>query len=102
MRIGTGAGPDGKHQHQSRHYVYDVRSGVIVCVHHFAGALPKSEVGRAREMVKGAHEASGIPVEHLAVLVDPEMPPGEGDLRIEHASCQLIRERASYDSRVRP
>ena len=102
MRIGTGPGPSDAPQHQSTHYVYDVRSGVIVGAYHFAGAAPKSEPERVTAMLKSSHEASSIPVEHLAVLTSPDVPAGEGELHIEHAKRQLVRKRIVYDPRIRP
>jgi hypothetical protein len=102
MRIGTGNGPSDAFQHQSNHCVYDVRSGVIVGTYHFAGAAPKSEPERLRAMLKSSHEASSIPLEHLAVLTNPDVPAGEGELHIEHSKRQLVRKRSAYDPRVRP
>jgi len=102
MRIGIDPGPGDAPQHQSSHYVYDVRSGIIVGAYHFAGAAPKSESERLTAMLKSSHEASGVPLEHLAVLTNPDVPAGEGELHIEHAKRQLVRKRGGYGSGVRP
>jgi len=102
MRIGAGQGPGDAARHQSSHYVYDVRSGVVVTVHHFAGAAPRSEAERREAILKGSHEASGIALEHLAVLSNPELPPGEGELRVEPASRRFVRRHAVPPSPLRP
>jgi hypothetical protein len=101
MRVGIGLGPSGAPQHQSSHYVYDVRSGVIVGAYHFVGADPKSESERKTKMLESSHKASGISVEHLGVLSNPDIPPGEGELHVEHTKRQLVRKRPSYNPRIR-
>jgi len=102
MRVETSPGPGGAPRHQSNHYVYNVRSGVIVGIYHFLGAAPKSEPDRLAEMLKSSHEASGIPLEHLAVLTNQDVPPGQGELCIDDGTKQLIRKCGGWDLRVRP
>ena len=102
MRIGAGQGPGDAAQHQSSHYVYDVRSGAIVGVYHFAGAAPKSETERREAILKGSQQASGIALEHFAVLSNPELPTGEGELRVEPASRRFVRRHALPPSPLRP
>jgi hypothetical protein len=102
MRIGAGQGPGDAARHQSSHYVYDVRSGVIVSVHHFVGAAPKSEAERREAMLKSSHEGSGVALEHLAVLSNPDLPAGEGELRVEPASRRFVRRHTVQPSPLRP
>ena len=102
MRIGAGQGPNDAARHQSSHYVYDVRSGVIVSVYHFVGATPKSEAERREAMLKSAHEGSGIALEHLAVLSDPDLPAGDGELRVEPASRRFVRRHTVHPALLRP
>jgi hypothetical protein len=102
MRIGAGQGPGDAARHQSSHYVYDVRSGAIVGVYHFAGAAPKSEAERHQALLKGSHEASGIALEHLAVLSNPDLPAGQGELRVEPASRRVVRSHVVHPSPLRP
>jgi hypothetical protein len=91
MRIGTGPGPSGAFEHQATHYVYDSRSGAIVAVYHFAGASPKSNAEQREAILKGSHESTGIPLEHLAFLTNPDVPSGEGELRVHHQTQRLVR-----------
>ncbi len=100
MRIGTGAGPAGEAQQQSSHHVYDVRSGAIVGTYHFSGAAPKSEPERLKAILKSSHEAAGVPLEHLAVLSNADVPLGDGELSIEPAAKQLVRKAGKFDPRV--
>ena len=102
MQVGTDPGPGGPPQHQSCHYVYVVPSGVIVGTYHFIGSSSRSEEARLEEMLKTSHEASGIPREELAVLSNPELPPGQGELYVDHATLQLVRKQEGFDPRVRP
>lgn len=102
MRIGVGPGPSGAAQHQSTHYVYDARSGDIVGVHHFLGAAPDSDADRVASLLRAAHQASGVPLEHLAVLTNPDMPTGDGALRVAPQNGQLVREGAADKLRLRP
>jgi len=102
MHIGAGQGPGDAARHQSTHYIYDMRSGAVVGVYHFAGAAPKSEAERRETILKGSHQASGIALEHLAVLSNPELPPGEGELRVEPASRRFVRRHAVPPSPLRP
>jgi hypothetical protein len=102
MRVGIDPGPSGTDQHQSSHYVYDVRSGVIVSTYHFVGAAPKSEADRLEEMLKSTHEASRVPLEYLAVLTSRDVPPGRGALHVDHVAQQLVRESGGSNPRFSP
>jgi hypothetical protein len=102
MRVETSPGPNGAAHNQSSHYVYDVRSGVIVGIYHFFGVAPKSEQERLAAMQKTSHEVSGVALEDLAVLTNLDVPPGQGELRIDAAEKQLLRACAGSDLRVRP
>jgi len=101
MQIGIGHGPQGAPEHQSTHYIYDSRSGMIVALFHFAGATPKSEAARREELLRSAQESTHIPHEHLAILESPEVPPGEGELRVDHATRQLVRKSDHVSARIR-
>src|SRR5262249_22168894 len=100
MRIEISTGPEGASKHQSTHYVYDSRSGIIIAVHHFAGAAPESEDNRREELLGTAQESTRIAREHLAILKNPEIPPGRGELRVEHASRRLVRENDPIEKRL--
>ena len=84
MRIGSAGGPGEQRTHQSTHVIYDARSGRIVATHHLIGAARAPE-HRVSELVKDAHESSRVPLDHLAVLTDPDVPPGEGEVKVDHA-----------------
>lgn len=100
MRIEIGPGPEGASKHQSTHYVYDSRSGIIIAVYHFAGAAPESEDKRREELLKTAQESTRIARENLAMLENPEIPPGQGELRVEHATRRLVRENDPIQKRL--
>jgi|KBSSwiStaDraftv2_1062776.scaffolds.fasta_scaffold1055450_3 hypothetical protein len=102
MDIGAGPGPDRAHAKQKTHYVYDVRSGAIVSVHHFVAAHSTSEENRIAEAMKTSSEASGVPIEHLAILTDPEIQPGRGTLHVDPAAKKLLRKAVAFDPRIRP
>jgi hypothetical protein len=102
MRVGAGPGPDGAAHQQSSHYVYDLRSGVILATYHFVGAAPKSESDRLAAILKSSHETSSVPIEHLAVLTTQDVPPGEGELHVDHVMKKLVRKRTDSHLRTRP
>lgn len=101
MRIGSADGPGEQRTHQSTHVIYDARSGRIVATHHTIGAA-RSPEHRVSELVKEAHESSRVPLDHLAVLTDPELPHGEGEVRVDHAAKRLVRSGAAPPKRIRP
>ena len=102
MRIGTSRGPaDGPH-HQSTHYVYDLRSGAIIGAYHFSGAAARSEEERHASILSTSHHASGIALKDLAVLANPELPPGDGELHFDPAARRLVRRHPEKDRRLRP
>jgi hypothetical protein len=90
MRIGTSFPPDGVTQSQRTHLVYDVRSGAVIAIYHFAGAASRCEADELATLVKNSHESSGIPIEHLAVLGNAQVPEGRGTLYVEPKTKQLI------------
>ncbi len=92
MRIGTEDGPHGSAR-QSLHIVYDARSGVIVETHFFAGDAAQLQNDRRLKATRAAHASSGIAHEHLAVLTDPDIPQGEGELHVDRQSRRLVRRR---------
>ena len=102
MRTGIGAGPSGAAQHQSSHYVYDAHSGAIIAVYHFVGQAPESDSDRMEQIRANSQDASGIPIERLAVLTNPDLPAGTGGLRADHAAKRLVREASSVDPPIRP
>lgn len=99
MRIGTDAGPGAATGPTATFHVYDVRSGIVVATHLFSGPAPESEASRLAKILQDAHQGSGIPREHLEVLTNPLVPPDEGELRVDHATKQLVRSGAP---RLRP
>jgi hypothetical protein len=101
MRIGAEPGPNKEHTHQTTHVVYDARSGRIVATHHVIGAPMISEQ-HGRDVLSSAHETSGVPVEYLALLIDPDLPQGEGEVRVDHASKRLVRTGSTPPRRIRP
>jgi hypothetical protein len=101
MRIGSADGPDKERAHRSTHVIYDARSGRIVATHHTIGAARAPE-HRVNELVSDAHESSRVPLDHLAVLTDPELPGGEGEVRVDHAGKRLVRSGAARLNRIRP
>src|SRR5262245_39476431 len=102
MHIGAGQGPGDAARHQSTHYVYDVRSGAIVAVHHFAGAAAKSEAERRTSLLRTSHQASGIALEHLDVLTGQDVPAGGGELQVDPASRRLVRRHGIQPARLSP
>jgi hypothetical protein len=101
MRIGSAGGPGEQRTHQSTHVIYDARSGRIVATHHLIGAARAPE-HRVSELVKDAHESSRVPLDHLAVLTDPDVPPGEGEVKVDHAAKRLTRSGVAPPKRIRP
>ena len=101
MRVGIGSGPEGSSGHRSSHYVYDTRSGAIVAAHHFAGEERVSAADWIADVLHAAHEASGVAVEHLAVLTTPELPDTDGELRVADDRDRLDRVNGP-DPRIRP
>ena len=100
MRIGAEPGPEKERAHQTTHIAYDTRSGRIVATEHVIGASTTSEQHR-RDLLRSAHETSGVPLDHLALLIDPHLPQGEGQVRVDHASERLVR-TGSTPPRLRP
>jgi hypothetical protein len=92
MRFGLGPPPKGAAQHRSSHYVYDVRSGAIVATYHFVGAAQPSGEELDRKLSKQTHETSLVPLGHLAVLTENEIPLGEGPIRVDLSVKRLIRD----------
>jgi len=78
-----------------------MRSGRIVATHHVIGAPMISEQ-HGRDVLSSAHETSGVPVEYLALLIDPDLPQGEGEVRVDHASKRLVRTGSTPPRRIRP
>ncbi len=62
-------------------------------------ALERLSAGGRGWKVHTKHLA--ISVEHLGVLSNPDIPPGEGELHVEHTKRQLGRKRPSYNPRIR-
>jgi hypothetical protein len=102
MHVGVGPGPNGPHQHQSTHYVYEIQSGAVVGIHYFVGAATKSEEDRLKQILKSSSEASGIAEGQLAVLTNPDIEPGHGALRIDRANKRITRMRSDSDPHIRP
>jgi hypothetical protein len=102
MRIGSADGPGNDHAHKSTHVMYDTRSGHIVSTHHFIGAAPSLEQHRVNQLLKDAHEKSRVPLDHLAILSDPDVPHGEGEMRVDHAAKRLVHSGVAPPQRIRP
>lgn len=102
MRFGLGTGPEGSTQHQSSHYVYDVRSGTIIATFHFVGAARPLDGELHQRLRKQAHANSNVPFEHLAVLTDRAMPAGDGQLTVDAAAKRLVRTAERPLPRVKP
>ena len=100
MQFGLGPGPQGSLQHKSSHYVYDVRSGAILATHHFVGTAQKLDEELRQRIMRQTHEASTVPIEHLAVLSGYEAPPGEGPLHVDPQSRKLVRKVERTDRRI--
>jgi hypothetical protein len=101
MRIGSADGPGQERAHKSTHIIYDTRSGHILATHHFIGAAPSSEKQRS-DALTNAHETSGVPLAHLAMLTDPDLPHGDGEMRVDHASKRLVRSGVAPAQRIKP
>jgi hypothetical protein len=101
MRIGSADGPGEQRAVRTTHVVYDTRSGQIVATHHTIGAA-RSPEHRIGDLVKEAHETSRVPLDHLAILTDPDLPHGEGEVRVDHAAKRLVRSGAAPPKRIRP
>ena len=101
MRIGSADGPDKERAVTATHVIYDARSGRIVATHHTIGAA-RSPEHRVSELIKDAHELSRVPLDHLAILTDPDLPHGEGEVRADHAAKRLVRSGAAPPKRIRP
>lgn len=101
MRIGSADGPGKERAHKTTHVIYDARSGRIVATHHTIGAA-RSPEHRVNDLIKDAHASSRIPLDHLAILTDPDVPPGEGEVRADHAAKRLVRAGAAPPARIRP
>ena len=91
MRIGSADGPGKEQAHKSTHVIYDTRSGHIVATHYFIDAAPSPERQRVNQLLKDAHEKSRVPLDHLAILTNPDFPHGEGEMRADHAQSRLVR-----------
>jgi len=102
MRIGAADGPAEEHAHKSTYVIYDTRSGHIVATHHVIGAQPPSEQHHARDLLTSAHEASGVPLDQLALLTNPDIPHGESEVHVDHAAKRLVRSGATPIRRIRP
>ena len=90
MRIGSADGPGEERAHKSTHVIYDTRSGHIVATHHFIDAAPSPEQHRVNQLLKDAHEKSRVPLDHLAILTNPNFPHGEGEMRADHAQSRGV------------
>ena len=101
MRIGSADGPGNERAHKTTHIIYDARSGRVVATHHTIGAARPPE-HRVSELIKDAHESSRIPLDHLAVLTDPDLADGEGEVRVDHAAKRLVRSGSAPPKRIRP
>ncbi len=102
MRIGSGDGPGEDQAHKSTHVIYDTRSGHIVATHHFIGAAPSSEQHRVNQLLQDAREKSQVALDHLAILIDPDFPHGEGEMKVDHAAKRLVRSGVAPAQRLRP
>jgi len=91
MKIGIANGPGESGQIQNSYFVYDIHSGVIVAVHHFVGSKDKSTGETEAELLEQTHKTFKIPVENLSILVNPQIPSGEGQLCVES-----IEKKANY------
>ena len=102
MRIGSADGPGKEQAHKTTHVIYDARSGHVVATHHFVSASPSSEQNRIADLMKDAHERSGVPLDQLAILTNPDLPHGEGEVRVDHAAKRLVRSGVAPAKRIRP
>ena len=102
MRIGSADGPGKEAAHKSTHVIYDTRSGHILATHHFIDAGPSKEPQRVHKLLKEAHEKSRVALDHLAILSDPDLPEGAGEVRVDHVAKRLVRSGAGPAQRIRP
>jgi hypothetical protein len=102
MRIGSAEGPGKEQAHKSTHVIYDTRSGHIVATHHFIGAASPPEQHRMKQLLKDAHEMSRVPLDHLAILTNPDFPHGEAEMSVDHAAKRLVRSGIASAQRIRP
>jgi hypothetical protein len=102
MRIGSADGPGKEQAHKSTHVIYDRRSGHILATHHFIGAAPSPEQRRMNQLLKDAHEMSRVPLDHLAILTNPDFPHGEAEMRVDHVAKRLVRSGIAPAQRIRP
>lgn len=102
MRIGSAEGPGKEQTHKSTHVIYDMRSGQIVSTHHVIGAAPSTERHRMNRLLKDAHEMSRVPLDHLAILTNPDFPRGEAEMRVDHAGKRLVRSGVAPAQRIKP
>lgn len=102
MRIGSADGPGKEKAGKSTHVIYDTRSGHIVATHHFIDAAPSPEQHRMNQLLKDAHEMSRVPLDHLAILTNPDFPQGEAEMRVDHAAKRLVRSGIAPARRIRP
>lgn len=91
MGFGIGAGPEGAAHHQTTRYAYDIRSGAILATFHFVGAPKLYDEELHRQVSRQVQETSTISAEHIAILSEAQLPEGEGSLRVDVESKQLIR-----------
>ena len=102
MRIGSVDGPGKEKADKSTHVIYDTRSGHIVATHHFIGAASSPEQRRMNQLLKDAHEMSRVPLDHLAILTNPDFPHGEAEMSVDHAAKRLVRSGIAPAQRIRP
>jgi hypothetical protein len=102
MRIGSAGRPGKERSRNTTHVIYDTRSGHIVETHHFVGDASSSEPDRIAHLLKEAHEKSHLPLDHLAILTDPDFPQGDGEMKVNHAAKRLVRSGAAPPQRIRP
>jgi hypothetical protein len=102
MRIGSADGPGDERAHRSTYVIYHAGSGRIVATHHFIGAAPSPGQRQIADLMKDAHEASRVPLDQLAILTNPDVPHGEGEVRADHAAKRLVRSGAAPPKRIRP
>jgi hypothetical protein len=102
MRIGSADGPGKERAHKSTHVIYDTRSGHIVATHHFIDAVETEAPQRVHELLKKAHEQSHVSLDHLAVLSNPDLPHGDGVVKVDHAAKRMVRSDVAPPQPIRP
>jgi hypothetical protein len=102
MRIGSADGPGKEPAHKSTHVIYDTRSGHILATHHFIDAASSRESERVHKLLMEAHEKSRVALDHLAILSNPDLPDGAGEVRVDHAAKRLVRSGVAPARRIRP